>query len=269
MREQWRALAPAGAARPGARTPGARWGCCWSRVGYLRFPLFAWFLKMMADGVVRARPAAPGRRAAAGIAATRVLWFVGRGTGAGSATACRVGGVRAGPRDRHAHARRFPGWSTTSAPTYQDRLELLRQQQGMLGNSLNTLIFTANTVVIGHGHAGGAGAGQPVAAAAGALRAGRRSPSPPCSSAGCATRKTGSAAVHRRARHLQALTVDRNAGMELRVFGLQREILAPLPRGLARVAGAMVLAARRRGRRCWTWRGRPGVPGRRSAAPWR
>jgi ATP-binding cassette subfamily B protein len=55
-----------------------------------------------------------------------------------------------------------------------------------------------------------------------------------------------SAAPARLARRLQALTVDRAAGMELRVFGLEREVLARF-RAAWRVARAQVLAARGRG----------------------
>jgi ATP-binding cassette subfamily B protein len=192
--------------------------------GFLRFALFAWCLKLMADGAARhdARMLLAG---AAGITATRVLWFVGLWTGSW---------IRIGLTERVGFAfdreiarltSELPGVEHHERPDIQDRLEMLRQKQGVLGNSLNTLINTANAVV--------AGVGTLVALAFASpwllLLVPFALPVLPISTVQQRWYRDAEdrfAEPTRRARHLRALTVDRNAGMELRVFGLQAEILS-------------------------------------------
>ena len=212
-------------------------------IGFLRFPLFAWCLKLMADGVVNRdlRLLAMG---AAGITATRVLWFVGMWTGSW----IRVGLTErvgfAFDREIARLAGELPGLEHHERPDIQDRLELLRQKQGVLGKSLNLLINAANAVV--------AGVGTLVALALASpwllLLVPFALPMLPISTLRQrwfrdAEERFGEPS--RRARHLRALTVDRNAGMELRVFGLQGEILSRFRRAW-REAWRGTLAVERR-----------------------
>jgi ATP-binding cassette subfamily B protein len=223
MHERWRALVLL--ARTAWRTdPWRSAGLLLEPVGYLRFPLFAWFLKLMTDGALRG-----DLRllliAAGGIAATRVLWFVGLWLGSW----IRVGLTErvgfAFDREIAELSSRLPGLEHHERPDIQDRLELLRQKQGVLGSSLNSLVNTANAVVAGLGTLATLAFVNPwllllvpfalpvLPVATVEQRWFRRA-------------EERYAEATRRARYLQGLTVDRNAGMELRVFGLQREILS-------------------------------------------
>jgi ATP-binding cassette subfamily B protein len=227
MHERWRALVLL--ASTAWKTD--KWrslGLLLEPVGYLRFPLFAWFLKLMTDGVLQgdARRLAIG---AAGIAATRVLWFVGLWLGSW----IRIGLTErvgfAFDREIAELSARLPGLEHHERPDIQDRLELLRQKQGVLGNSLNSLVNTANAVV--------AGAGTLVTLAVVSpwllLLVAFALPVFPVATVEQRWFRDAEekyADASRRARYLQGLTVDRNAGMELRVFGLQREILGRFAR---------------------------------------
>ncbi|HEX5870186.1 MAG TPA: ABC transporter ATP-binding protein [Longimicrobium sp.] len=192
-------------------------------VGFLRFALFGWCLKLMADGAMQhdLRMLAWG---AAGITATRVLWFFGLWTGSW----IRIGLTErvgfAFDREIARLSSELPGLEHHERPDIQDRLEMLRQKQGVLGNSLNAVINTANAVVAGVGTLAALALASPwllllvpfalpvIPIAARQQRWYREA-------------EDRFAEPTRRARHLRALTVDRNAGMELRVFGLQAEVL--------------------------------------------
>ncbi|HSU14830.1 ABC transporter ATP-binding protein [Longimicrobium sp.] len=223
MRESWRALLLL--VRTAWRADRRRSaGLLLEPVGFLRYPLFGWFLGMMADGALRhdARGVAAG---AAGIAATRVLAFAGEWTGAWIRNRLIEEVGFALDREIALLVSELPGLEHHERPDYQDRLELLRQQQGLLGGSLNALIYTANVAVGALGTLVGLALVHPwllllVPFALPAL------PIATLTQRWLARAEARSAAPARRARHLQALTVDRNAGMELRVFGLQREVLA-------------------------------------------
>jgi ATP-binding cassette subfamily B protein len=242
MREQWRALVLL--VRTAWRTdPWRSAGLLLEPVGNLRFALFAWGLKLMTDGVTRhdARLLMLG---AGVLAATRVLWFAGFWTGTWMRVRLSEEVGFALDREIATLAAGLPGVEHHERPDYQDRLELLRQGQGALGGSLNSLINSANAVV--------AGAGTLVALAL-------VSPwllllvlfaLPAIPFAALQQRWEGSAERRmadpmRRARKLQGLTVDRSAGMELRAFGLRREVLTRFAAAW-REAKAMMLAAQRR-----------------------
>jgi ATP-binding cassette, subfamily B, bacterial len=223
MREQWRALAML--VRTAWRTdPWRSFALLLEPVGSLRFPLFAWCLKLMVDGALR-HDARLLALAGAGIAATRVLWFVAMWKGSmirvrlteevGFALDREIATLSAG----------LPGLEHHERPDYLDRLELLRQGRGVLGDSLNALINAANALV--------AGVGTMVALALASpwllLLVPFALPALPIATLqnrwmGEAEERSGPPA--RRARQLQRLTVDRNAAMELRVFGLRGEILS-------------------------------------------
>ncbi|SOD02860.1 ATP-binding cassette, subfamily B [bacterium JGI 053] len=193
-------------------------------VGHLRFPLFGLFLKLLVDGALRhdARLITLG---VAGIAATRVLWFLG--LWAGSWTRNRLAEEVGFALDRQIATLTsgLPGLEHHERPDYQDRLEILRQQQGILGTSLNTLIYTVNMVVTGVGTLVALAFVSPWLL----LLVPFALPAIPISIVQQGWQQDAearSAEPLRRVRHLQALTVDRNAGMELRVFGLQEEVLS-------------------------------------------
>ncbi|HYH82508.1 MAG TPA: ABC transporter ATP-binding protein [Longimicrobium sp.] len=223
MHERWRAL---------VLLVGTAWrtdprrsaGLLLEPISYLRVPLFALFLGMVADGAVRGdtRTLAIG---VGGLALSRVLWFVGMWVGSwnrlelsekvGFALDCQIATLSSG----------IPGVEHHERPDYQDRLELLRQEQGLLGGALNTLIVTANTVVASIGTLAVLAWANPwlLLLVPFALPA---FPSAAIQQRIFAKAEEASAAPFRRARHLRRLTVDRNAGMELRLFGLTAEIPA-------------------------------------------
>lgn len=242
MREQWRALVLL--VRTAWRTdPRRSAGLLLEPIGYLRFPIFAWCLKLLADGAARGdtRLLAWG---AGGIAATRVLWFVGAWTG--SKMRVRLSEAVGFVLDREVAAlsASLPGLEHHERADVQDRLELLRQGQSVLGYALNAVINAANSVV--------AGVGTLVALAFASpwllLLVPFALPIFPIAAVQqrwLAQAETRSGPPARRARHLQRLTVDRNAGMELRVFGVEHEVLDRF-RASWRESRALGLAVTRR-----------------------
>jgi ATP-binding cassette subfamily B protein len=242
MREQWRALAFL--VRTAWKTD--RWrslGLLLEPVGSLRFPLFAWFLRLLADGALR-HDARMLLLAAGGIAATRVLWFAGLWFGSMIRLRLTEEVGLAMDREIATLASSLPGLEHHERPDYQDRLELLRQSHGVLGDSLNALIRAANFTVAGVGTIVALAFVSPwlLLLVPFALPALPVAASQQRAYGDAEDRFAGPA---RRARQLQALTVDRNAGMELRVFGLQREILSRF-REAWRSSRAIILAVERR-----------------------
>jgi ATP-binding cassette, subfamily B, bacterial len=242
MRENWRAL---------VLLVGTAWrtdrlrslGLLLEPIGYLRYPLFAWCLKVMTDGALQrdARLLALG---AGGIVAGRVLWF-----GAlwlGSMIRLRLTEEVGFALDREiaALSAALPGLEHQERADYQDRLELLRQGHGVLGDALNALINSARFVVMGVGTLAALAFVSPwllllVPFALPAL------PVAAIQQRWFADAEQRFAEPGRRARHLQALTVDRNAGMELRVFGLEREVLGRFRAAWAHSRGFLLVAERR------------------------
>jgi len=242
MRERGRAVAML--VRTAWKTdPWRSAGLVLEPLGQLRYPLFAWFLGRMVDGALR-HDARQLALAAAGITATRVLWWLGSWTGGwirnrlteevGFALDHELATLSAG----------LPGLEHHERADVQDRLELLRQEQGVLGGALNSLVYTTNVVV------GGLGTLVTLALVSPwlLLLVPFALPALPIAAAHqrwLADAETRSAAPSRRARLLRGLMVDRNAGMELRVFGLERELLSRYRRGWTQ-ARALELAAERR-----------------------
>ena len=103
-------------------------------------------MKLIVDGAMRhdLRLLAWG---AAGITATRVLWFVATWTGGWMRNRLIEEVGFALDRELATLAAGLPGLEHHERADYQDRMELLRQQQGMLGGALNSLLYTANVVV--------------------------------------------------------------------------------------------------------------------------
>ncbi len=222
MREQLRAI---------ALLVGAAWrtdpwrsaGLLLEPLGQLQGPLLAWCLAVVTDAAL----AGDTRRMAwgvAGIAAVRAGGFATRWAGAwtrnrlaeavGLELDRRIAAISAG----------LPGVEHHENPEFQDRLEVLRRQRGVLGSSLNALVYTANTVVVGVATLVALALVSPwllllVPFALPAL------PLATVQQRWLRDAETRTAPAQRRARDLQALTADRAAGMELRVFGLRREML--------------------------------------------
>jgi ATP-binding cassette subfamily B protein len=236
MREHGRGLGLL--ARAAWRTdPRRTVGLLLEPLGQLQLPLFAWFLMLLTDAAL-ARDARLVTLAAAGIAATRVLWFLGLWTGAWMRNRLAEAVGLALDREIAELTAGLPGLEHHERPDFQDRLELLRQQQGVLGTSLNVVVYAANTVI--------AGVGTLVALAALSpwllLLVPFALPAIPIAVAQqrwLRDAEARSAGPARRARLLQALTTDRNAGMELRVFGVQGEVLARFAASFGQARGVM------------------------------
>ncbi len=223
MREQWRGIRLL--ARTAWRTdPRRSAGLLLEPVAYLGIPLIAWLLKLMTDGALRhdLRLLAIG---AAGITATRVLWFAGIWLGSW----IRIGLTErvgfAFDREITTLTAELPGLEHHERPDVQDRLELLRQKQGTLGAALNSLVHAANTVV------GGVSTLVTLAIVSPLLLFLIPFALPALAITAAQQRwqreaEERFAEPFRRASYLKGLTIDRNAGMELRVFGLEREILS-------------------------------------------
>lgn len=118
---------------------------------------------------------------------------------------------------------KLPGLDHLERSDYHDRLELLRQQQGVLGNSMNSLLNTINAVLVGIVILVMMVSIHPLLLLLGLLAL------PSGWLVGLRQRwikqaDEEAASSSRLARHLRRLAYDRNAGMEVRVFELQDEI---------------------------------------------
>ncbi|HEV2150055.1 MAG TPA: ABC transporter ATP-binding protein [Longimicrobiaceae bacterium] len=242
MREHLRAVALL--VRTAWRTdPWRSIGLLLEPLSFLRFPLFAWFLRLVVDGALRQdlRLLLLG---AAGITATRVLWFVGMWTGGWMRNRLIEEVGFALDREITTVTSGLPGVEHHERADYQDRLELLRQQQGILGGALNSLIYTANVVVGGLSTLVALVFVSPwllllVPFALPAL------PLAAVKQRWLAAAEERSAPPSRRSRQLRALAFDRNAGMELRVFGLEREMLSRFRKAWDEARGPRLAVGRR------------------------
>ncbi|HEX5869680.1 MAG TPA: ABC transporter ATP-binding protein [Longimicrobium sp.] len=242
MREQWRALALL--VRTAWRTdPWRSAGLLLEPIGHLRIPLFALSLKLMTDGAIEKDARLLGL-GAAGIVTTRLLGFVGAWTGSWIRARLTEGVGFAMDQEIARLASELPGLEHHERPDVQDRLELLHKGQGVLGGALNTLVIAGNAVVAGVSTLVALAWMSPLLL----LLVPFTLPAIPIAAAKQRWFKDAeerSAEPSRRVGHLHRLTVDREAGMELRVFGLQREILDRLVRAW-RDLQDLVLATRRR-----------------------
>ncbi|HZC25469.1 MAG TPA: ABC transporter ATP-binding protein [Actinopolymorphaceae bacterium] len=223
MRERWRELGFL--VRMSIRTdPWRSLGTLLGPLGRLMYPLFGWFLGILADGVLT-RDTSTLVLGAAGVLLTIALSYLSNYVG----TAIRVGlAERVGfafDREIARLASDLPGIEHHERRDYLDRLELLRQNQGLLGQSLNHIIATVNAVVGALGTALVLLLLHPVVLLL-VLFALPALPIATLQQRWHSEAEVTSAAPARLARHLRGLSVEQNAGMELRVFGLQHEVLA-------------------------------------------
>ena len=225
MREQWRAV---------VLLLGSAWrtdrrnslGMLVQALSYLRIPLFAWCLKLMTEGAIR-HDTRQLALSAAGIALMGVMTFAGMWVG----TQCQLRLTEAVgfslSRQIAEMAAAVPGLEHHERADYQDRLELLRGGHGALTNSLSALLSTFNLVIMG----GGTLVALAVASPWLLLILPFTFPAFPIARAEQRWFRRAEermAEPSRRYSYLKALTADRNAGMELRVFGLEHEVLSRL-----------------------------------------
>lgn len=227
MRERWAELALL--VRTAVRTdPWRSLGSLLEPLGSLMFPLFGWFLGLAVDGLLTH----DGTRlttAVVGLLVTIALRYVAAyvGTAIRTGLAERVGFAFDEEIARLAGG--LPGLAHQEHAGYRDRLELLRQSQGALGQSLNHVVATANALVGALGTAVVLVLVHPlvlllVVFALPAL------PLAALQQRGHARAEETSAAPARLARHLRGLALDPRAAPELRVFGLGQEVLDRLDR---------------------------------------
>jgi ATP-binding cassette subfamily B protein len=212
-------------------------------LGVLAFPLMAVGLRFVTDGVLAgdAKPIVVGIVLIAGVQPLMgVVSFVG--TSMRLALRERVG--FAFDLEVSRLTATIPGVEHHERADYQDRLELIRQSHGALAGSLNSVInlVTATIGVIGMLVV------LTIISPVLLLLLIFALPAVPV--AGLQLRwqreaEAQSATASRLSRHFAALTIDRNAGMEARVFGLADELRGRL-RGKAMEARAPYLRADRR-----------------------
>ena len=242
MRESWRAIVLL--VRTAWRVDrGRTLGLLLEPLGFLRLPLFAWFLKLITDGVLQ-RDEHLLNVAAVGITVTAVVGFAGLWFGTHFRLRLSEAVGFELNREIAELASRVPGLEPYERADFQDRLELLKQGHGALGNALNMLLFTARVLVFGVGTLVALALVAPwlLLIAPFALPA---LPVATLQQRWFAAAETRMAEPSRRARHLQALTVDRGAGMELRVFGLGAEIVSRFERAWMESRGIVIAAGRR------------------------
>ncbi|REF37989.1 ABC transporter ATP-binding protein [Thermasporomyces composti] len=195
-------------------------------LGALMYPLFGWFLGVVANGVLEGdttRLVAGGLGLLVTVALHYVSSFVA--TGIRVRLAEQVGFAL--DREIAELTATLPGLEHHERADYQERLELLRQHQGILGQALNSIV-SASTALVG---ALGTGVVLALLHPFVLLLVLFALPAFPIASIQQrwqAAAEAESAAPARLARHLRHLTTDREAAMEMRVFGLQREILSRL-----------------------------------------
>lgn len=191
-------------------------------LGYILLPIG---LKMLADGVVQS-DAPLLLSAAAAMAALQAIHWLGQGFGTRLRLTLleRVG--FAFDREVTELTANLPGIEHHERPEYQDRLQLLREAQGALGNGANDLVNFLN-----YGVARTAGALAVLASVHPLLAALPLFGLPLVWTEARSQRRLAradeeSTGLRRLARHLHELCLHAGPGKELRIFGLQDEVPA-------------------------------------------
>jgi ATP-binding cassette subfamily B protein len=195
-------------------------------LGALMYPLFGWFLGVVADAVLQGdttRLVAGGFGLLVTVALHYLAGFVA--TGIRVRLAEQVGFAL--DREIAELTATLPGLEHHERADYQERLELLRQHQGILGQSLNSIV-SASTALVGALSTGVVLVLLHPFVLLLVLFALPAFPIASIQQRWQAAAETESASPGRLARHLRHLTTDRDAAMEMRVFGLQGEILSRL-----------------------------------------
>ena len=222
------------------------WRCLASLPGpliALSYPLLGVWLKVLTDGVA----GRDGTRVVAGLAGLLLTvtarWGVDYAcTGVQATLADRVGFAFDGEVVRLMAA--LPGLEHHENPDVQERLELLRQSQGVLGSSLRALVQTASAVIAALGTQTVLALVHPLLlllvlvalpAAPLAARGQRR----------LAAAEEASAGPSRSVRHLRSLMFSPVAGKEIRVFRTQQAIAGRYRSAVAAAARPLVRAEMR------------------------
>jgi ATP-binding cassette, subfamily B, bacterial len=222
MRERWREISLL--VRTAIRTdPWRSLGTALEPLGALMFPMFGWFLGVLADGVLN-RDTTQLVAGSTGLLATVGLRYISTYVATGIRVRLSETVGFAFDREISRLTGALPGLEHHERGDYQDRLELLRQSQGVLGQSLNSIVITTTALV------GALGTGvvlvmlHPFVLLL-VLFALPAFPIATLQQRWHAEAERESATPGRLARHLRGLAIDHNAASELRVFGLQREVL--------------------------------------------
>src|SRR5260221_8655976 len=242
MAEHWRAIVLlVGTAWRVDR--GRTLGLLLEPIAFLRVPLMGWLFKLMTDGAVH-RDGHLLAVSAAGLTFAAVIGFAGIWFGSQFRIRLIETVGFALNREIAILASTVPGLESHERADFQDRLELLRQGRGVRGSSLDSLLSTAKVVIFGAGTLGA------LAFAAPWLLLIVPFGLPALVITAVQQRwfteaEARSAEPSRRWRYLQGLTLDRDAGMELRVFQLGHEILSRFQKARLE-SGGMIAAAQRR-----------------------
>ena len=221
MRESWRALRFLVGTSVRAE-PWRSTAALMEPLSQLALPLLAIWLKLLTDGVVE-QNVTDVVTGVAGIAVVQSLMFILSLLGNDMRIVLSERMGFAFDRELARLVVGAPGLEHLERADYQDKLELLRQSQTALGGSLNSLLNVGNALVGAVGTLIVLASLDPMLL----LLVLFALPAIPVARIQQQWQKEGeerSAAPSRLARHLRGLTVDRNAAMELRVFGLQDEI---------------------------------------------
>lgn len=221
MREHWRAMVYLVATTVKAE-PWRTLGAMGEPLSRLTYPLVAIWLKLVVDGVLQHDT----KLIVIGvIGLTGMQGFLGVAGMFGNdlriVLSERMGLVI--DREIATLTATIPGVEHHERPEYQDRLELLRQSQSALANSLNSLLNALNSVVGAVGTLVVLAILDPILLLV-ALFALPAIPVARQQQKWTRQAEEQAATPGRLARHLRGLTVRRDPGMELRVFGLRDEI---------------------------------------------
>ncbi|MCU1323504.1 MAG: transporter ATPase/permease [Acidobacteriaceae bacterium] len=212
-------------------------------LAFIRAPLFAWYLRMMANGALRHDRGAL-IEGAVGITFAAVAGFAGLWFGSQMRIRLTEEVGFALNREIAYLVSTVPGLEVQERPEFQDQLELLNQGHGILGGSLSTLLNTARVILYGIGTVAALGLSSPMMLLIIPFAL------PTFAISTLQQRWTerareASAEPLRRARHLLSLATNAKSNLELKLFGLQREIIARFSRDWTS-GSQIILTARRR-----------------------
>ena len=191
-------------------------------IGRLASPLAGLWLSFLTDGVLQHRTGLITAGLVGILAGVVLTWGVGLAGNILRITLSEKVGF-AFDREITRLTAELPGLDHHERADYQDRLELLRQGQGALGGAMNALINSATNVVTGVGVVVLLVLVHPLLLGL-LLFALPAVPVARWEQRWNKAAEEESATASRQVRHLRRLAYDRNAGMEIRVFGLRAEL---------------------------------------------
>jgi ATP-binding cassette, subfamily B, bacterial len=193
-------------------------------IGRLAWPLAGLWLSFLTDGILEGRDGLIVAGLVGILVGVAASWGVGLAGNMMRITLSEKVGF-AFDREITRLTAELPGLDHHERADYQDRLELLRQSQGALGGAMNALINSVANVVAGAGVVVLLVVVHPLLLGL-LLFALPAVPVAHWEQRWNKAAEEESATASRQARHLRRLAYDRNAGMEIRVFGLRSELMA-------------------------------------------